>query len=706
MSDSKNEKTAGNEDDPGAIDEELLSLSGPPPSLRFALFVVGILGLTVFMMVWFFPELRFFLRAVRGPTDLGEAADLDTRELSPADYVSVDGLPLMPHALAFNEKLKWFSSNTERHFFPLAGQPHLYVQWEKPDEYRAYRNPAVNPVSPGPPSHFEGHLLRRESMGPDFDKLWVFFDCLKLHSLRRCNYCLGRDSLDNCRDTFTCVEHNTEEECGRILSRSEPNLRAEIEDLEQRIARGENVREDERKLAELKALGSALREHRVAVQSMRLEELAKRVGTLKLKAPLLGDDGEQTLKKLRADILALGVAELETLANAPIEKVAELGETGRKQLETAYEELETLRKDKIERTEEQRVLRGFANTGQELERLKKRATRLQAKVATPETQENSKLAGWKIDPRTEDGKALLEAVDRLEVMLFADNRVASSEHPDAGAEGAENNVTSDAGVVEIAKTPRVREAKPAPIEPKTIEDSLARGVVENLEVVKKRAAALQQKIAALAPGHNEQFDKWVRKPDVLGGVPEGLRAENVIGSIGKLEQILSSVRVTAEAGMTLSKRLEDGLDRLAEIKKRIQALEARAGMKELGIVIPIESLRKKISANLALEKPGEVVRETRTVMQSLMDEGFYIAQLRAAPTELALLEKTLSDSTLEALEQRLFTLSAPIDTSDWVLIDGEIPLDKLWILVIYGLLGVMVVVNIRKLRRFWVAWRD
>ena len=177
------------------------------------------------MFVWFSPEFRYFPRSFGGPTHLGEAPDIDTETLRSHSYVSINGLPMMNETLVFNEGVKWFAqSDTERKMFSLSGQPDIFVQWAVPDEHKAYRDPEFNPVSPPLPAFFEGHLIRREEIGPNFDKVWVFFDCLNVHTISRCKYCLGRTSMDSCRETFTCLERNTSEQCGELLERSPDGL--------------------------------------------------------------------------------------------------------------------------------------------------------------------------------------------------------------------------------------------------------------------------------------------------------------------------------------------------------------------------------------------------------------------------------------------------------------------------------------------------
>ena len=208
MSDEKSDKNSVDEsprDSFDDIDEELINLSAPPPDLRLLVFTLVILILSGVMAYWFLPEAKYLASAFRDPIPLGEAADIKVENLKNHTYVSVDGFPLIQRTLMFKEGVKWFTlSDNTRKFFPLAGQPHLYVQWAETDKHKAYRDPETQPGTLGPPAHFEGHLILREDLGENFDRIWVFYDCLKYHYIGRCNYCLGKISMDQCRDAFAC----------------------------------------------------------------------------------------------------------------------------------------------------------------------------------------------------------------------------------------------------------------------------------------------------------------------------------------------------------------------------------------------------------------------------------------------------------------------------------------------------------------------
>jgi hypothetical protein len=51
-------------------------------------------------------------------------------------------------------------------------------------------------------------------------------------------------------------------------------------------------------------------------------------------------------------------------------------------------------------------------------------------------------------------------------------------------------------------------------------------------------------------------------------------------------------------------------------------------------------------------------------------------------------------------------LNFQVSEDTWLLVDGEMPLDKLWVLFIYGVLLVMIGVNAYKFYRFWISWRS
>jgi hypothetical protein len=201
--------------DDEAVDEELLALSVPPPSPRQALFILVVLGLSLFMLTWFFPDLRFLLRAFEEPRELGEAADLHPGRLEAHSIARLHGIPMTNRTLVFSKGVRWFS-DTARKVFPLAGRPELLVEWRIPDEERAYRDPDVNPEGERLPFDFEGRLVPRADLGARYERIWLFYDCLEGYSVRECKLCLGAIGMEQCRQRIACALEISED-CRAIL---------------------------------------------------------------------------------------------------------------------------------------------------------------------------------------------------------------------------------------------------------------------------------------------------------------------------------------------------------------------------------------------------------------------------------------------------------------------------------------------------------
>ncbi len=668
MSDSKVENNDLHKDffdHQSEIDQELVSLGTPPPSLRYGLFTLAISLMTVVMLVWFSPELVYFFKMTSNPTDLGDATDIDVNKLHPNTYVSVDGLPQLTNSLTFNEGIKWFSmSDTRCNFFTLTGQPNLFVQWRMPEEHKAFRNPEINPVSPGPPSHFEGHLVKRDDMGPNFNRVWAFFDCRRSFSLRRCNTCLGVTSMDKCLNMFTCLERNTPERCKQIMESEE------------------EARDPGLKLA--------IREQNVSLASVKLEQWAAKAKKLERAAAKLGGKDKASIKDFRVDILKLSLEELKIRAKEPFEKINSLEDSARKEVGLQLADLEELRLKETEQVENQRILTAFSNIGKTLNKLKKKVSGLKTKISALGSTTVERLVKWKCDPETTDGKGLLKSVDTLEVILLDLDDAAKRKAHDAGS-----------GVDEKRDRETHKQKGPS----KSSDNPQYETIITSLDKVNQRATALMDKIAMLAPGQKPLFDKWARKPDVLGQIPEELRTDNVVSAMGKLEQMVADLEPVGDDAQSLGKRLKNGIKQLNETRKKIKDIEAQDGIRYLKIVNMFEAFEKKVASGTAFEKAGVTEREFDQLKQAIIEEGFYMAELKGTPTNIEALEKKLAPKPLQEFERRFQKLAAPFEKDDWVLIDDEKPGDKIWIVLVYLVLLVMLIVNLIKLRRFWIMWR-
>ena len=158
------------------VDDELVQLSGPPLDFRFVLITGLVMVLSVAMLVWFFPDLRFLLRGIEEPTPLGEAPDIELSTLSDNSFVSVEGIPWVTRTVVFQESRKWFAlSDNSTKMFPLMGQSHVLVQWKVPSKHKAYRDPSVDPTRLALPTFFKGRLVRKSSLGKGYNRVWNFF---------------------------------------------------------------------------------------------------------------------------------------------------------------------------------------------------------------------------------------------------------------------------------------------------------------------------------------------------------------------------------------------------------------------------------------------------------------------------------------------------------------------------------------------------
>ncbi len=716
MSEEKTDKNSVEEPFRNAddIDEELLNLSAPPPDLRLLLFTVIILTLSGVMIFWFVPEAKYLAAAFRDPQPLGEAADIDLKKLDNHTYVSIDGFPLIQRALTFKEGVKWFTlSDNTRKFFPLAGQPHLYVQWAETDEHKAYRDPETQPGTLGPPAHFEGHLVRRQDLGQNFDRIWVFYDCLKLHYLGRCNYCLGKTDMDQCRDAFVCAENNGDEACGKILERSEGPLDSEIAALEKSDG-------DQAQLTELRSIRAALREHRISVASVELEELATRARRLARLSAEGDDANSKKIQAARAEVQKLRVAELAVRATHASSTVKTLDKNERQEIRKGLEGLDALKAAIASQTKTLKILRSFVRTGEAIDRLISRIKAIRAAAGRLSLEELEGAPKW--NPDTLKGEEILNAVSALESVLATRRQTeASKETASAGAQDppaaegdteAKQDTASAEGDTEVKQDTAVEtspETAPIPVveAPPEIQASPAyQTLLSTLDATSERAASLLKKLSQAGPGALPELDAWAEKPDVLGTVPEAVRERDVVISMHQLEKLLKGMDPSVETPPLID-RYNTAIDALDDLKKKVKAVEERPGAFEVGVHTRLAALEgAPLSPDMSREKADALDTQMDELIQYMTLHKLYLTELKGSPEEMARLEKILDNAVIAGLSRDLEAVSTRLESSDWVVIDREIPLDKLWVVLVYIVLGVMIFINIRKLRRFWRAYRD
>ena len=701
MSDTPNNTTNAPYDE--EVDDDLIALSPPPPSARLMLFTSAILILSIVMLGWFVPELRFFLAQFGGAKDLGEAADIDVGALRSHSFVTVDGFPLVQRTLAFKEGVKWFMlSDNMRKFFPLAGQPHLFVQWAETDAYKAYRDPDSNPGVMGPPSHFKGHLVSREDLGKNYDRVFVFYDCLKNHYLGRCNLCLGKSTMEACRDTFVCAENNDKEMCETLLSRPAADIDQDIDAAKQAG--------DAKKRQSLEALRAAKQAHDVSVRSVRLEELITQADRLEDAARDTPSADRETILKIQKQLLVMRTKELEIRATNAFRTVGSLGKEKIQAIRTAATRLPGLEKSVQAHTETLKLMNILIDIGDELDRLKKRCLDLKKKAVLLSPEEIAALADF--DPADKKGTEINTAIAALESAVaekeraryqtFLATTAADKDPSQHNTPDADGDDVPDAGAAEPPRPP----SPPLPEVSKALAADVSyQKLMNNLDAVARRAVTLVNKIRVLMPGMIPAFDKWAAKPDVLGVIPEGLREVRVIGALGDLERMLLSASIPeGEDATLLAAAYNSRIDQLNAAKKELKAIESMPGIREVRIVDKLTAIKNAIQKNG--NASGSFRQEIDALVAEMMSAGLYLSNLKGAPEETAGLSRLLAPEQLEAAAQQLDTVEAGLSPGDWVLIDGEIPMDKLWVPAVYLMLLIMIFVNLRKLWRFYLAYKE
>ncbi len=400
------------------VDEELMAMAAPSPSLRYGLFIVVVLGLLVTMLVWFYPEFEYAIQVGKDPVDLGEASELDLNKLESNTYVSLDGIPHVTKGIEFKEGVRWFAmSDNARHFNPLTGQPNVYVQWKESEEYKAYRDPKTNPTKPGPPSHYEGHLLKREDLiGTNYDRILVFYDCLKVHPLRRCNRCLGKSDMDLCRELFTCAEAHNPEDCVPLVQHITDPGSVDVKDVK-----------------------IPLRGHRVEVALMRVEELAVKASRLDGR-PELTDEEKMTLDGVKREILDIQIAELKARAAPALKQSENLTAEQQSSLRATIAEIEKTEDQKKWREERQVVLSKYFDVAQALEHLKIRIGKVKKPLVDSTDISLAELGEWKLDPASDNSKQIAEELYRLETVVFG--QVKKEQQEAKETEGATDSETA------------------------------------------------------------------------------------------------------------------------------------------------------------------------------------------------------------------------------------------------------------------------
>lgn len=579
-------------------DRELLELSAPPPDPRYALVMALILVLSVAMLFWFYPDLRYLLAGLEDPIELGEAADLDPVELEPDSHVILHGLPMVTRSLEFEKGLRWFS-DPERKIFPLAGNPWLLVEWRVPEEKRAYRDPAVDPVRHTLAYDFEGRLRTREQMGSNYERMWIFFDCLDHHAVAQCKHCLGVEEMESCRRRFACAELFDAETCGELLGDHD-----------------EAPADAERRLAEMVA---EIERDEVVGAVERLRESIR--------------DRRMRAEKLSADLERLASGERRRELREQIEKWRGRVESDRAELKEARAELEEL--------------------GMNEERLRVETSSLDARISLAE----ARIAEWK--ERAAELRDDLEKLDsaadeeRDELIAGIEKRVRERlAKLDSGAADAGTEISADSGAA-LSDGGGAADA------------GTEVGAESDLE-------RLRADLAAIDAGR--VTERWRGQLDSL--------RSRLVASRQRKEEMSEKL----EPFEALLERLRDLPRRVREREDKIAALEEELETAESG------ELKERIRSELSRLEP----RIER-------DRGY---RERLRRLEERLFASGAGDPELEEIAAELDAIERELTPTNWVLVDGAVPIDSIWVVAIYLIFGAMIFTNLRYLRSFWLGWRD
>ncbi len=214
---------------------------------------------------------------------------------------------------------------------------------------------------------------------------------------------------------------------------------------------------------------------------------------------------------------------------------------------------------------------------------------------------------------------------------------------------------------------------------------------------------MQLQIIALIPGQSSLFDRVAMQPISVGAAPPELMEAHVLKNLAYFDKILGSVPLSEGNLVTLVDRVNDNLAEMRDLEKKIEELNAQSGVRAKAVVEPIRALE-------ASAKKGEDViastMELGRVTLLVMEKGLYQRTFDGMPDVLGEMERVASDEVISGLDSKIENISSRFDDDDWILFDEEPPLEKTWVFAIYAVLALMIILNLRKLWRFYIAWKS
>ncbi|MBN2717564.1 MAG: hypothetical protein JXX14_17060 [Deltaproteobacteria bacterium] len=702
-----------------SVDEELLALAPPPPSLQHAIFILIIIGFSFVLMVLFWPELKYFLKGFADPVSLGEAADLESQQLTSDSYVSLEGVPLVNRTVTFSTGTKWFSGDIYRKMAPVSGNPNLLVQWHT-------SNPDIKQVSDAlkPPSSFAGRLKRRTDLSENYNKFWPFYDCLKLHSTSQCKFCIGKANLDECRPIFTCVDNYPIEVCDQTAFFTREEIEEKIGKLKSELQRRPSADLTNELAMNEKAL-TATGNIAVLADLVSIEEMFDRVAMLEVT-----DDRKADAFNLKKELFGYLLDALEIRLRTPIEKMASLTAPLKRKLLETQSALDAVRAE-IEKLEREKLALGpLVDVSAELAEFVELVREEQEKLRRVD-ESSERLKDWQLDG-TESGAVLLARVRDLSARLAAmklrpkatvesDKKVSadSDESPvadsgtvqnaqdtDSVGSGVDHSATNDTAASEAvtndtAANDAVADAVSGDAQ---LTDPVLAAIDAQLNGAVERVAEVGRKLIILSPGEAPKLDAWAKSTDIVGFLPKPLRADHVFKSFEDLQKMLADVTPTAKT--SLKSRYRALVEQQKQKRETEKQLAGTSGLPELRLVARFDALRQtsqKIDSEASL---GEAVDRLRQLSGQYAQQEFYPWDLSNYPKVKAELGALIDKAGLPALEARVTAFEKAFAPAMYVLLDDEKPTDNPWILFVYIAVPIMLVVNLKKLLRFIADWRQ
>jgi hypothetical protein len=191
---------------------------------------------------------------------------------------------------------------------------------------------------------------------------------------------------------------------------------------------------------------------------------------------------------------------------------------------------------------------------------------------------------------------------------------------------------------------------------------------------------------------------------------EAERAARVAELEADLEALAAGTLVDRRAG-----QISDIKNSLAAIEERLTArkkeLEEREQLAEDLAELPREARERKdkldeLRGDLKLLASGAMKEEKQAILASLAPGLERLKKLEPQVADLIAELERLTPGKVGDIERRIDELEELVGPPIWILIDGETPGDKIWVVAVYLVFLVMIVFNLRRLYRFWIAWRS